>query len=176
MLRADSSKKKGQVLTQDFTVSIVIFSAVLVLTFQLMDISYEKKSWFETNQIVVQDLMRKVDYLVRNPGVPSGWNEDNVVVVGFADSDHMLNLTKLIMFKHMDYSKQRALFGVGGDNFYIALKNSSNDIIQLDGELLYAGKLPPADANMLLVTKRFVYITNDSTTKIPAILEGGIWK
>ncbi len=170
--------RKGQVLTQDFMISIVIFSAILLLSFQIMDASYEKKRWFEINQLMIQDLMRKVDYLIRNPGIPNGWNDDNVVVLGFADEDHVLNLTKFLLFMNMSYSRQRSLLATGGNDFYIALKNESEEIIMFENRSLYAGRLPQDNVEMLLVTKRFVYLRGISRTesRIPAILEGGIWK
>ena len=174
MLGAHNSTKKGQVLTQDFMISIMIFSAVVVLIFHLINESYEKKSWSEENRIVVQDLMRRVDYMIRNPGIPMAWNSTTIRVLGFADEDHMINLTKFMMFKAMPYSRQKSLFGVGSYDFYIAIKNESNEIMRVNNEELYAGKLPDENAEFLIITKRFVYLVNESFKQV-VIFEGGVW-
>ncbi len=160
-------RKKGQTMYTDFMLSVVIFSIILVAGIKLMQTAYAKRAWNMNLQQACRKAMRISDYLIRNPGVPKNWNVDNVIMPGFASSDHVLNITKINMFQKIPYSEERDLLGFGTYNFLINISDGEKSII--------IGKLPNKYSQMLLAVTRFVYLVNDSKL-IPSKFVLELWK
>ena len=160
-------RRKGQTMYTDFMLSIVIFGIILVAGIKLMQTAYAKRTWNMDLQQACRKAMRISDYLIRNPGVPEYWSVGNVVMPGFASSDHILNITKIKMFQEIPYNEERDLLGLGTYNFLINISYGKNELL--------LGEAPESNAQMLIAVTRFVYLLNASKL-IPAKFMLEIWK
>ena len=103
---------KGQLFSSDFIISVVIFSAAIMLLLPLWnDINYQiadaeaKKDL----QIAVSSIS---DLLVKSPGSPSNWTPTDVKSLGLSNTRRVINLTKFESLRQLNYSAVKALLGI----------------------------------------------------------------
>ncbi|NOR85637.1 hypothetical protein GQ473_05970 [archaeon] len=125
--------RKAQTLTPDFIISFVIFLAILTLSINLWNIANEKNTWVYDLEDMQLKARITADTFITRPGEPKDWNNETVVFIGFSDEDHILNKTKLISFKNLDYAKAKRLMNVGPNEFSLTITDKNNNIISLDG-------------------------------------------
>ena len=125
--------RKAQTLTPDFVISFVIFLAILSMSINLWNIANEKNTWIYDLEDMQLKARITADTLVTRPGEPKNWNNETVVFIGFSDEDHILNKTKLISFKNIDYDKAKRLMNVGPNDFSLTITDKNDEIISLDG-------------------------------------------
>ncbi|MFH1126991.1 MAG: hypothetical protein ABIG84_00445 [archaeon] len=129
-------KKKGQVLSPDFILSIVIFTAILFLSYTIWNISYEKSTRFYKTE----EMQRKAFYisnaLINTPGVPADWNTSDVMMIGLKNADDdILDTEKILNFKLLSYSDSKALLGVGSYEYYINVTDPHSKPLKVGGAI-----------------------------------------
>ena len=117
-------KKKGQVWTLDFIMSLIVFVGLIILAINLLEFENPR-----TQNKEYQERQMEADYIsnmLLTTGIPVDWNETNVLVPGITENQR-INLTKLDMFDELDYQKKKSLLQVKGD-FLFFFENSSDTI------------------------------------------------
>ncbi|MDO8339217.1 MAG: hypothetical protein Q7T16_01020 [Candidatus Burarchaeum sp.] len=110
---------KGQMFSSDFILSIVLFTATLLLLLPL---------WNDVN-LQIADAEAKKDLqiaatsisslLVKTPGSPWNWTPDTVGSIGFSNARQVMNLTKFEYLREINYTRAKELLGINQYNFSI---------------------------------------------------------
>jgi len=125
---------KGQMFTTDFVASMIIFLMVLNLGLFALNESTQGQTRFNEENRMLRQAYQTSDLLVRTPGHPTDWNHSTVQIVGLADSNHILDPTKLSEFAMIySYRQQRQELGVLPYEFRIAIE-SNGSILEIAGE------------------------------------------
>ncbi|MBI4181581.1 MAG: hypothetical protein HY520_01280 [Candidatus Aenigmarchaeota archaeon] len=147
--------RRGQIWSFDFAVSLTIFLTVLVLVLFFW-IYANVQSFDELAQDELQDHAIAVsDILVRSAGVPSGWTNASVEVIGLASQDKVLDPRKVRELALMDYNQTRRLLGIGRYDFQLEIWYPNGTLALAQGLNASAG-LAPQNASIVSPVDRFV--------------------
>jgi hypothetical protein len=121
---------KAQMWSFDLAISLVIFflaliSVVFAWNYMSGDIIEEQQ--LDRLQLKVLTLS---DSLIRTPGIPANWNSSNVLVIGLADDDNVLNQSKVQEFASMDHETARSLLDMGAYDFYFEVADINGTIYE----------------------------------------------
>ncbi len=148
---------KGQVLSFDLLVAIVIFS--LVLAMLISQISYSSKEIDETRkQNEMMEASYKVSEVFFREGYPNDWNESNVEILGLGD-DGRISWDKLQELENMGYQKSLSLLGLNY-NYNITIESSTLDWT--------FGKNPENSTNLIKINR--LGILNSSFVSIQVMV------
>jgi hypothetical protein len=133
---------KAQAWSMDFIASITVFIlifSIVVFSWNYVNTQNAERSLFSEMQVSGLDIS---DILVRSPGNPEDWNESNVLSIGLAYRENVLNETKVDQFVSMNYSLSRILLGLPYSEFYFALEYLNGTIIEYGGKNMTVGTYP----------------------------------
>ena len=160
--------RKAQLWSLDFVMSLLIFmSAVLAVAFAWNYISANAAETQEMKELQYKVLALS-DSLIRTPGIPAEWNETTVEVIGLAEDENVLNVTKVSHFISMsntDYERARALLNMGPYEFYFEVADLNGTVIQNT-----TNPLSPA-ASMVIPAERYS-LYNGRMAKVSLIIWG----
>jgi hypothetical protein len=151
-----SRRSKGQTFMPDFMASMVIFGLVLTVFLSSWSTVVSDQGELE-KEGVIDTADRTSTFLVSTSGYPENWNSDSVEIVGFAQSENILDFDKIREFGDISYSNQTRL--MRARDFYLEFENETGTM-QIGGETLFYGK-DFTDASFVYPVKRTVKI-NDS--------------
>jgi len=163
---------KAELFSSDFLISILIFFSVLsIIVFYYQNLQSDV---YENN--VRNDMYLKAinvaSLLATSSGYPQYWDASNVEIIGFYDNGKF-NLTKFEEFKKIDYQEARKKLGTGVYNFFISLKNTTNQIIEKPG-VVYSHGLSASNAEQTVLVKRLGLVNLDDKT-VKVTLEVILW-
>lgn len=122
---------KAQVWSLDFALSLIIFMTSLFAV--IFAWNYISVNAMENQEI--KDLQMKAlalsDSLIRTRGIPADWNESGVKVIGLAEDENILNVTKVELFINMsvnDNDNLRGLMDIGLYGFYFEVKDINGTV------------------------------------------------
>lgn len=122
---------KAQVWSLDFALSLIIFMTSLFAV--IFAWNYISVNAMENQEI--KDLQMKAlalsDSLMRTRGIPADWNESGVKVIGLAEDENVLNVTKVMLFINMsvnDNDHLRGLMDIGLYDFYFEVKDINGTV------------------------------------------------
>ncbi len=154
-----SGRRKAQVWSLDFIVSVVIFLVILIpllFTWDYINAKNREQILFDDAEGIALSVS---DALLRTRGVPEGWNGASVSVLGLAERENVLNATKIAYLLSMatsDYNRTRAILS-GGYDFFL-------NITDLNGTSLgIAGSKP--EGRMVIPVERYC-IYNERIAKL----------
>lgn len=163
MRNKQKSRKKGQINSIDAFFALAIFSILLILVVINMN-NYSQKL---NEKIEYDNMMTKAfqisELLVKDRGVPTNWNTNNVQIIGLAAEDRMLSEEKINYMKNLSINEAKSIFKIYDSNFYLSLKNVNGSSITDYGS--------PFTGKKAVNIKRYVLYKNAS-----AILEFSVWK
>lgn len=154
-----SYKRKAQVWSLDFIVSLVLFMSVLgplFFVWSYVNTQSQQQILFERTENLALSIS---DSLVRSMGLPEGWNETSVSVIGLASDDNILNSTKVSYFFSMgasDYNRTKAIL-TGGYDFFLNLTDINGTV---------QGTIGSKDASRTFVPIERYCIYNERVTKL----------
>jgi len=99
------------------------------------------------------------DSLIRSPGVPESWNISTVEIIGLAKEENVLNETKVAFLLNLTNEQIKTLLGIEAYNFYIELRNSNNETLEVDGKPIIKGDYP-SNAHFVIPVERVVLFGN----------------
>lgn len=119
-------KSKGQVISLDFIISILIVFIILAYINDAWNTTTETSRKYLTSESIKKNILITTDFLVNTPGYPDNWEKSpsNVNVIGLAKNDRIINQDKLDAFLVMDYDELKSKLNTGGWEFYFKLKTS----------------------------------------------------
>ncbi len=141
-------KKRGQIWSVDFVISIVIIFIVIIPALILWQNASIENTEQRTLLSAESDALSITDLMLSTPGVPAGWNSTTVISVGFANEKNILEQQKLIEFNNTAYQKLKNIFG---RDFFFELKD-------INGTVYFTkGTYPPAGRNIIPVQRHGLY-------------------
>ena len=154
---------KAQLWSTDLTISIFVFiSVVAAFLFAWGYIATEAQSVSRMSEMESMALSVS-DALIRIPGYPPDWNETNVMVLGLADGENILNQTKVDRFVAMDYQKAKNILGTDWYHFHFTVSDTNRTLLATKGPY-------PSNATSVVPVER--YVLYGST---PAIMNMLFW-
>jgi hypothetical protein len=145
---------RAQTWSLDFAASVVIFLTALILV--MFALSYTlSQSRQQTDMSVMESAaMSASDSLVRQPGIPEGWNSTNVTTIGLASQENVLNETKLAEFAGMNYNTIKGLLGIANYEFYFEVRYPNGSLASLPGGSMVTKGGYPSDASVIVPVER----------------------
>ena len=166
---------KGQAFASDFVLSSVIFIILLAASIELWDMTSSKYPAQGLNDFMQKQAFSITDALIKTEGYPKNWTNETVKLIGVSEeTSHVLNKSRLLDMKNINYPAMKNIWGLSGYNAYLNFTNSSGSTISLDGVLLEYGQ-PPSNQKDLMPMKRLVLI-NDSGNLIRSTMTFIIWR
>lgn len=114
---------KGQIISGDFTISVLLFIFILILILPLWNYVETQVRSTEDRRDMESSLLIMSDVLTKTSGLPNNWNTTNVRSIGLSDKAGILNRTKVLNLINMDYDSVRNLLGVQTYQMYILLED-----------------------------------------------------
>lgn len=147
--------KKGQVLTSDFVLSLIIFFVIFEFTFTIWNMAQSKTIHLDEERRMQEKTAFITETLIKSQGYPINWNENDVILIGLSDESFILQDEKVKKFQNMDYEKIKNIFGIEdyGLNVTISTKNAYYTI----------GKEIDDDALIIMPIKRIIILNNSGT-------------
>ena len=150
---------KAQVWTLDFAASVVIFLTALILVMFALNYTLYQSRQQAVLSVMENAAMAASDSLVRQPGIPAGWNRTDVTTIGLASQENMLNETKLAEFMAMDDSSIRSLLGVSNYVLYFEVRYPNGTLASLpEGGGITKGTYPSGASIVIPVERHALYM------------------
>lgn len=146
---------KGQIISVDLIVSITIFVSVFTIALLVSNRAIDQLKTSYEISLMNKKIQRISDVLVRTSGLPEDWNETNVISLGLAESENILNYTKILRLKNMDDYKIKAILGLEGYNFFMNFTNITDGNFP-EGSIFLG--IVPGNARTIIPIERVVLI------------------
>jgi hypothetical protein len=159
-------KRKAQIWTLDFAMSVLIFaSALLSVMFAWNYVSSSAQANEEMKSMQLKVLTIS-DSLIRTPGSPPDWDSSGVEAFGLASSENVLDpakVTEFIAMSEANYSMVRALLGITAYEFYFEVRD-------INGTVLGNTTAPVSPLATLAVPTERYCLWNDRIVKVKFVL------
>jgi len=128
--------RKAQVASIDLFIAITVFlilSVATIYTWNLYSTRLNESLNYEKMQLITLQI---TDLLVKNPGFPSGWEENinNLDVIGLAQDDRVLSQDKITAFIDLGYDVSKEKFNIEYYDYKFRLRDLSNNTLQESGQ------------------------------------------
>ena len=120
---------KAQMWFMDFVIATAIFSLVLI-SYYTYTTNISKQDTAIRDDLI-SDAKTIASSFTTN-GYPSNWNSNNVIRIGFTDSNNRLNTTRFSEFTEINYTKSKRLLGIISD-YFLFFANESGDVQNVEG-------------------------------------------
>ncbi len=121
--------KKSQVFTTDFLLAFFIFSVLVIITMMYWNNYNSKLEKSAEFNIINTEAFQISNALIKSKGSPEDWSQDNVKVIGLAESDRVLSEDKINLFVSMPINKTKEIFQMHNFNFLFILRKFNEDVI-----------------------------------------------
>lgn len=153
------NRRKAQTLTADFVAGLSVFAVVIILSMTVWNVAESKKNWGFDIDRMQKKSMTVADALVTGAGEPESWDNETVTLLGFSESDRVLNKTKLFYFRDVPYGDAKALMGLDSDDFRLEITGTDGKIVSLEpsvwGRIAYFATQSPNDVAFLDALKNY---------------------
>jgi uncharacterized protein (UPF0333 family) len=152
-------KMRGQIWSLDFAISLFVFLLVLIPIFFVWAYINTQSQQQKVLEEMEHLALSISDMLIRTKGIPEDWNETNVKVIGLADEENVLSVTKVSYFVNMginDYNRTKAIL-TGGYDFFFNLSDVEGTTYALIGN--------KSEGRMIVPIERYC-IYNEKLAKI----------
>lgn len=157
-------KSKGQSVMSDFLIAIVILFIIIALSASIWNRSVSNLRLKEERTEMENLAISITDQLIRNFGIPGDWNKTNVMVIGLAKEDNVLDSEKVTNLINLEKDKTKTLLAVRNYNFIFRLRNISENILVEYGDL-------PTNAKEVVIVRRIILYKGR-----PSIMDFGLWE
>ena len=112
----------------DFAIALLLFTFTLIVYFSYTN-NFQKEEQGDLNSIISD--AKAISSSLTLSGYPSNWDNTTVVRIGIAD-DQRLNVTKLKIFKQLNYSQAKKKFGTFYD-YFVFFTNNKGEVLNING-------------------------------------------
>lgn len=142
---------RGQTVTLDFTISIIIFIFVL---FTMIPVFGYVNSQIEASENIryMQSYSLRLSDSLMGEGSPRDWNESSVKSLGLS-SDNALNSTKILAMLEMNYTKVRDIISINNYRFYFSVSDADGSVVNLGGRNLSYGEEIASPENVVKIQR-----------------------
>jgi len=160
-----SKNNKGQIVTTDFILAIIILIFILQLSFSLWNNEIESFRLKEKRTDMEKTALSIVDLLIRSPGIPEDWENGDMaeITLGLVKEDHVLDIGKVSKLFSSSIDNTKKLLGIENYDFFFVIKFTNGEVIEEYGT-------PAIDAREVIVARRLVLYNNTET-----YLNFGLW-
>ncbi|MBW6451691.1 MAG: hypothetical protein K0B02_03085 [DPANN group archaeon] len=152
------TKKKGQLFTQDFILSLLIFLMIVSLSISIWDNITEKTRNIDTVTYMQQKAFYITDILIKTKGYPENWNSTTVELIGLSTGkNHMIGIEKINMLDNISYDDIIEMWDINSFGFNMTFWNSTEIITSY-------GKITPYNATIVLPFTRIINIAYENYT------------
>lgn len=148
----------------DLLMAIAILFFIIVLSASLWNRSVNSMRLKEERNEMENLVLLISDQLIKGLGIPSDWNKTNVVAIGLAKEDNILDPVKVSNFINLGTNKTKNILGIGNYNFIFRLRDINENILVEYGT-------PPINSNEVIIVRRVVLYQGR-----PTIMDFGLWK
>ena len=156
---------KGQIISTDFMVSIVLFIFIIQISTLIWNNLNSQIQQNEENNDFQSSITSLSSNLIESSGVPANWEEETdiskISQIGLSIDSNLLSLEKIIAFTKLPYDKGRLILGVETKNVYIEFTDGDGTILKDDSKELTFG-LFPGNVGSVYKISRLVVIKADS--------------
>ena len=152
---------KSQAWSMDFVSSVVIFvTAIVILSLAVSYVVSQNVQQKEINRI--EELALSIsDALIRTQGYPEDWNETNVINIGLASEENILNESKVRIFiENLSDDVIMHRFGAGDCKFYFELRDINGEIFEIESGVNATKGEYPTSPEISIPVERFVLYRN----------------
>ncbi len=146
-------KNRGQLFSGDIAIATVVFLATISMVFFLWNTTNEDISRAESLRDMQKISSESIEQLIRTPGIPQDWAQDNVRVPGLATEDRHINISKAAYFIELmnstNYADNKGLLGLGAYDFYMNVTDIDGNLVTVGGVNFTAGQLPLGELEKL---------------------------
>ena len=157
-------KSKAQLVMSDFLIGIVILFIIIALSALAWNKTVENLKLKEERSEMESLAISITDQLIRDFGIPGDWNETNVMSIGLAEEDNVLDPEKVSTFTNLEKDGTKTLLGIRNYDFIFRLRDSDENILLEYGDV-------PINAKDVVIIRRLVLYEGQ-----PTIMDLGLWK
>lgn len=129
-----SKSHKSQIYLTDYIVGILIFF-LFISIYYFYEPNILAKVDFERNDLLLE--AKTISISLLSQGVPTNWNNNNVIRIGLTNDDQTINITKIKNFYNMSYENSTKLLNVKND-FYVFLRDKNGNQVSIrDGSDIF---------------------------------------
>mgnify|MGYP001580252268 FL=1 len=155
----------------DFIGSVVVFMLLMIGIISFWNVyGLRFNANLEQEELTLK-IVKITDVFIQNQGVPTGWNETNVAVIGLVNSDRKLDEDKLSSFKNMTYDNIKELLNIEAYEFYFRVIDTNGALIKANGQFIEIGNLPDFDVKNIIKIRRIALYGIQQV-----IVEFSMWK
>ncbi|MBU1197067.1 hypothetical protein KJ765_00995 [Candidatus Micrarchaeota archaeon] len=155
--------------SSDFAIGLLVFLVVLALILPLWD-NIRFHTVESANQRMIHSRALAVsDMLVRSPGSPSDWNETSVQSAGLANTEHLLNVTKVLLFMNAlesDYYHIKSLIGIPRYDLNVSVTDANGTPLTIQGNETRFGRDSSSARDVISVTRIALLQWNETSRQI----------
>ncbi len=172
ILNLNIKKLSAQVWSMDFIASVIVFFSVVVLVIFAWNYTVGQNQEQLSFNAIENTALSASDTLLRTPGLPEDWTEVNVVTLGLASMDNVLNTTKVGRFLNLADDKVKTLLGISNFEFYFELRYLNSSVIPWNStQNITKGTYPTQNSKIIIPVERYVLYNN-----LPSKMGFLLWK
>lgn len=148
---------KAQLITADFLIAVVILILIIQTSVSLWNRIVNSLRVRETRTEMENLALAISDLLVKSSGLPGDWNSTDVITIGLAGEDNVLDPGKVSSFTGLDSDTTKELLGIKNFEFLFRLKNTDG------GDLIpphNSTESIPANAEVVNIRRLVLYDGN----------------
>jgi hypothetical protein len=150
---------KAQAWSMDFAASMVIFSTALLLILFAWNYTVQQNQEQVGFNFMENAAIAASDSLIRHGGTPEDWDQSNVVTVGLASSENVINDTKAESLMQINDTDFKRLLGIGNYEFYFEVRYANGTIASTpSGQALQKGIYPTEASTIIPVERHVLYM------------------
>jgi len=120
---------RAQMFSLDYIMSVVIFTMILVILLPVWGTVNQQIQDAEARKEMQMVSISVVELFSRSTGNPSNWTNESIFSIGLANSAHVVNATKVLELRKIDYRTAKSLLGMNPYNFTLNFTNSRGYLI-----------------------------------------------
>ncbi|MFH1592350.1 MAG: hypothetical protein ABIB47_03210 [Candidatus Woesearchaeota archaeon] len=161
---------KGQIVSLDLILSIVVFILLIGGIIAFWNIYILRFNANIKQEELALKATKITDLFVESQGVPTGWNETNVQVIGLVDRDRRLSSNKLASLLNVTYAQIKTSLNIDANEFYFRVVDLNGALVKAKGNFVEVGN-SSLDVEQVIEMRRFALYGNQKV-----VLEFSIWE
>ncbi len=164
-----SGRNKAQVFSAEVLLGYTIFSLTIIIVLFLWTVTLQEIKNSENFYAMEETVLDMGEKLVKTPGQPLNWTEDDVLNIGLTETTEprILRERKIfdfVMIMNSSYEDRSNLLGLGKYDFYFNMTDIDGKTIEIRNVSCYTGKKPDAPVEMITITR--TALLNQTIVKI----------
>jgi uncharacterized membrane-anchored protein len=158
---------KAQAWSMDFAASMVIFSTALLLILFAWNYAVQQSHEQTSFNVMENAAIAASDSLIRHGGSPEGWSQADVMTIGLASSENVINETKAESLMQVNDTDIKRLLGIGNYEFYLEIRYANGSMVSTPGgQVIQKGIYPTTATTIIPVERQVLYMDKMARLKL----------